>query len=206
MLDRYAEYRDRLKGCAVCHSAAPPLSRCSGCQQVLYCGREHQREHWAPPGGGGHEAECKELAAVGWAADLAAAAAGFSAIQEAVAIKLWQGRAGIIAQDLGEAARWFRCAIAPRARPTAADAKAQTSASFILGVMLSSGPGTGRAARRGSARGPRAVAQGCRFAARSRVQQPCEPFSLQCGALFASLRRVSIRMPGAARLCAPTRP
>ena len=40
----------------------------------MYCGREHQREHWAPPGGGGHKAESKELAAVGWAADLAAAA------------------------------------------------------------------------------------------------------------------------------------
>ena len=60
----------------------------------MYCGREHQREHWAPPGGGGHKAESKELAAVGWAADLAAAAAGFSAIQEAVAIK-----------SFGEAAR-----------------------------------------------------------------------------------------------------
>lgn len=113
----------------------------------MYCGCEHQREHWAPPGGGGHKAECKELAAVGWAADLAAAAAGFSAIQEAVAIKkLWRGRAGLIAQDLGGAARWFRCAVAPRARPTAADAKAQTSASSNLGVMLSQGqvPGVPR--------------------------------------------------------------
>jgi len=27
VLNRYAEYRDWLKGCALCHSAAPPLSR-----------------------------------------------------------------------------------------------------------------------------------------------------------------------------------
>ncbi|XP_053699243.1 SET domain-containing protein SmydA-8 [Sabethes cyaneus] len=39
--------------CAVC--GIPAGQRCSGCQQVTYCGREHQRRHWKDA----HRAECR---------------------------------------------------------------------------------------------------------------------------------------------------
>lgn len=34
----------KVESCAVC--AIPASHRCSGCQQVFYCGRDHQRQHW----------------------------------------------------------------------------------------------------------------------------------------------------------------
>ncbi|XP_052866086.1 SET domain-containing protein SmydA-8-like isoform X1 [Anopheles cruzii] len=38
--------------CAVCK--APANQRCSGCQQVVYCNRDHQRQHWKAT----HRREC----------------------------------------------------------------------------------------------------------------------------------------------------
>ena len=151
---RYGAYSARLKGCAVCRaegSAAAPLARCSGCHQALYCGRAHQREHWAAPSGG-HKGECRALAAAGWATDLEAAAkTGHVGMQEAVALKLMAGRAGVVQQDLAEAAKWFRRAVAPRANETESDRTMRAQAQYNFGVMLSQGlvPGTaGREALR----------------------------------------------------------
>lgn len=40
--------------CAVCGKSA--TQKCSGCQSVVYCGRDHQKDHWIR---GGHKQTCK---------------------------------------------------------------------------------------------------------------------------------------------------
>ena len=45
--------RKRLTGCEVC-GKKEALMFCSGCQQVCYCSREHQKSHWKR-----HSADCK---------------------------------------------------------------------------------------------------------------------------------------------------
>ncbi|KAL9692809.1 hypothetical protein quinque_000104, partial [Culex quinquefasciatus] len=42
-----------LEICAVC--GVPAGQRCGGCQQVSYCGKDHQRQHWKEL----HRKECR---------------------------------------------------------------------------------------------------------------------------------------------------
>lgn len=49
-----AEVLEAANACAVC--GVPAASKCSGCLQVVYCGKDHQKLHWRS-----HKSECKCL-------------------------------------------------------------------------------------------------------------------------------------------------
>lgn len=41
------------QNCSVC--GIPATQKCGGCQSTVYCGKDHQKEHWKK----GHKLSCK---------------------------------------------------------------------------------------------------------------------------------------------------
>ena len=46
------ENGSRSSQCAVCQIAAD--KKCTGCNEIVYCGKEHQKKHWSI-----HKKDCK---------------------------------------------------------------------------------------------------------------------------------------------------
>ena len=46
------EVANRITQCAICEIEAD--KKCTGCNEVAYCGKEHQRKHWSI-----HKKDCK---------------------------------------------------------------------------------------------------------------------------------------------------